>query len=437
MALERIVGRNSHFGRRVGSFVGSLLLVGSLSGCPMNDVNGNGGNSNGEPPKCEVNPIVELAEEYNLPDSVVGKISVLGDDCIVDEHEYNLVANLLPGIIDRSNEAIALSYVDRFVSDDDSFDGVEDVVMSRFFLGRYDREGLLVHPGYFELVDDGHVMIPNAYFMPIFEMPFRFDPFPAGNSGGKALPIIDDNPLISMYTVFNLGRALENLPLLSEGYSWFEAYNTNIVPSPNRCSTDVNYSSSQIVFNNHKEDFPERVELVNSLPVPVRIEEIRYFNNFDPPIRNAAIVLKPIHWPHSLGHSNLTVSISHADDEDIESRGLKVGDIIPVEAKIGYVESEFDEWMLIYGLSSDSGLSNNESRPIIDILHPFPHNPERRGRVWPVYYESVDYNGVPLVELLGVHNSVCNFSVGDSVYLGNHELVDPMVLYYPEDTVVR
>ncbi|MFT4309908.1 MAG: hypothetical protein ACMXYL_05480, partial [Candidatus Woesearchaeota archaeon] len=154
MALENIIGGKGGLGRRVGSFVGSLLLVGSLSGCPMND---NGG------VRCDVNPIVELAREYNLPDSIVDEKSVLGDDCIVDEHEYNLVTNLLPGILGRSNETIALSYVDRFVGDDGRFDGVENLVMSRFFLGRYNREGLLVHPGYFELVDDGHVMIPNAY----------------------------------------------------------------------------------------------------------------------------------------------------------------------------------------------------------------------------------------------------------------------------------
>jgi hypothetical protein len=59
----------------------------------------------------------------------------LGDDCVVDEHEHNLITTLLPGILVRSNESIALSYPERFVGDDGRFDPVEDTVMNRFLFG--------------------------------------------------------------------------------------------------------------------------------------------------------------------------------------------------------------------------------------------------------------------------------------------------------------
>ncbi|MFT4309763.1 MAG: hypothetical protein ACMXYL_04710 [Candidatus Woesearchaeota archaeon] len=434
MALERIVGRNSGLGRRVGTLVSSLLLVGSLSGCSLDDGDGS--------TKCDVNPIVELAREYDLPDSVVDEISVLGDDCIVDEHEYNLVVNLLPGILGRSNEVVALSYVDRFVGDDNRFDGVENLVMSRFFLGRYDREGLLVHPGYFELVDDGHVRIPNAYFMPIFELPFRFDPFPGG-SGGKGLPIVEDNYLVGGYSAFDIGWARTGIRSPETSYTWLEEYSYLIVPEVDGCANEHNYASTQFGFRNYSDDFDlEYVELVNPFPVSARVSNIGFLVNAND-VRNARVSLEPVYWPSSLGHTNVIVSMSHVDDVDIEETGLKVGDIIPVEGRFGMVERDFEMWMFIFSYRSDNGFyrpgdADRDSRfKTVDIFHPHFYEPEMRGRVWPAYYSRVDDGGVPLEEALGFHNSTCGFIIDGVPYMGSHPLVDPMILYYPDDIKIK
>jgi hypothetical protein len=424
--------------KRAGKYVAPLVLAASLAAC-------NGEQITPPPPVCEINPAVELAHEYGLPDSIVEAVRSLGNDCVVDEHEHNLITTLLPGILVRSNEVIALSYPERFVGDDGWFDSVEDTVMSRFFLGRFDREGLLVHPGYFELVDKGHVMIPNAYFMSIFEMPFRFDPFPAHDAGGKGLPIVEDGALTSHYNIYNLGRALEGGDIWHKGYSWLEALSDSIVPSPHECVTDHNHASLQIIFNNVYRPFSiDMLEVVNPLPVPVRVTEIRTLYNPPPDgIRNAAMILEPVYWPSSLGHLGLEISFSHLDEWDIESVGLERGDIIPVEGRIGRVDPDFHEWRLIFSYNSDYGyyLAGNADRDsrfkVIDVFHPSPYDPDKRGRVWPVFYESVTPIGIPTVEFLGVHNSVCNFIIDNELYWGRHPDIGPMRFYYPEDTLVR
>jgi hypothetical protein len=101
----------------------------------------------------------------------------------------------------------------------------------------------LVHPGYFELVDKGHVQIPNAYFMSIFEMPFRFDPFPAANNGGKGEPIVRDNDYLLGYNAFDRS-------LTGNRISWQELSRDYIMPDIVGCSTDANYVSMQVMFNN-------------------------------------------------------------------------------------------------------------------------------------------------------------------------------------------
>ena len=420
-------------GRSIGSAIGGLATVALLTACPVN-----GGN--GKPPVCDTNPAVVLAEEYGLPQSIVDAVAPLGDDCVVDSNERNLITNLLPSILQRSNEKITLSYPERFVGDDGKFEEAENIVMSRFLTGRYDREGLLVHPGYFELVDKGHVQIPNAWFMPIFEMPFRFDPFPAGDSGGKGMPIVSDNTYVSHYNVFDVGRAVLGDSFFP-AYSWFELYSDNINPSPNICVTDFNYASMQIVFANNRQTFSiDKLEIVNPLPVPATITEIGFLVNAND-VRNARIRLEPTYWPSSLGHPGLQVSMSHVDDEDIETGGLRVGDIINPEERITRVDPDFNEWRLIFSYRSDKGFyrpgdADKDSRfKVIDIFHPHFYEPEMRGRVWPVYFENVNTEGVPVRELLGVHNSVCNFVIGDAIYWGRDASVLPMKLRYPADTL--
>jgi hypothetical protein len=417
--------------KRAGKYVAPLILAASLAAC-------NGEQITPPPPVCEINPAVELAQEYGLPDSIVEAVRPLGDDCVVDKHEHNLITTLLPGILSRSNETITLSYPERFIGDDGSFDSAENIVMSRFFLGRYDREGLLVHPGYFELVDNGHVQIPNAYFIPIFEMPFRFDPFPAADSGGKGLPIVEDKPYLSGPLFFD--RSLED-----RGVSWFELYSELITPELVGCSTDGNNVSMQLIFNNLNHSYEiDKLELVNPLPVPVRITDIGFYMSIEN-IRNARISVVPEYWPPSLGHLNLIVSLSHVDDVDLESSGLEVGSIIPVEGRLGQVDPDFFpySWRLLLSFRSDNGYvwdrhKDLDSRfRVIDVFDPHPFNPERRGLVWPVYYQEVKQDGMPLILNLGVHTGNCLFQIDGTEYFGNHPSVPPMKYNFPNKTIDR
>jgi hypothetical protein len=423
--------------KKAGRRIAPLVLAASIAAC-------NGELITPPPPVCEINPAVELAQEYGLPDSIIDAVRPLGNDCVVDEHEHNLITTLLPGILVRSNETIALSYPERFVGDDGRFDPVENTVMNRFFLGRYDREGLLVHPGYFELVDNGHVQIPNAYFMPIFEMPFRFDPFPAADSGGKGLPIVDDNPLVSGYSSFDVGRALEGISIRDRMYTWFEAYGDLIFPSPATCTREHNFASTQLRFTNRSQVTEEgHIELVNPFPVDAEIVDIGYFVSQPFNVRNARIQLKPVHWPISLGHSNLSVIISHIDDAYMEASRLQMGDIIPLEGQFGLVEREFPDRMLIIAYRSEQGMDFTDSEtghyspPTIDVFNPFFYNPEMRARTWPTYYKKTNTLGVPMEEAMGVHNAICSFYIDDTVYMGSDPLINPMILYYPKDTILK
>jgi hypothetical protein len=419
--------------KKAGKMIAPLVLAASMIGCNGEQVNPP---PPPPPPVCEINPAVELAHEYGLPDSIVEAVRPLGNDCIVDEHEHNLITTLLPGILVRSNETIALSYPIRFIGDDGRFDPVEDTVMSRFFLGRYDREGLLVHPGYFELVDNGHVMIPNAYFIPIFEMPFRFDPFPGVYNGSKGLPIVDDNRYLSGIGVFD--RSMRE-----EGLSWLELSKEMISPDIVGCSTDGNFASMQIVFNNNAYDFSiDKLEVVNPLPITARVVELGFLVNAND-VRNAWIRLKPEYWSSSLGHTGLQVSMSHLDDVDIEASGLRVGDVIPVDGRVGRLSPKFNEWRLIFSYRSDDGFyregdANKDSRfKVIDVFDPQPHNPSGRGLVWPVYYESIRSDGVPEIMNLGVHTGTCVFNIDGTDYFGSHPVVPPMKYYFPVDTMVK
>jgi hypothetical protein len=274
--------------------------------------------------------------------------------------------------------------------------------------------------------------------MPIFEMPFSFKVFPSHDAGGKGLPYMDDGEFTSHYNIYDLGRALEGE---SAEYSWLEVFRDLITPSPNQCVTDGNHVSMQIGFNNNLRPFPiDILEVINPLPVPARVAEVRIFDSRGS-IRNAAVHLVPVYWPASLGHPNLRVSFSHLDDMDIEASGLEIGDIIPVDGRIGRVDPDFDAWRLLFSYRSDNGyyLAGNADRDsrfkVIDVFHPSPYDPDKRGRVWPVFYESVTPTGIPTVEFLGVHNSVCNFVIDGELYWGRHPVISPMRFTYPEDTL--
>jgi len=384
---------------------------------------------------CDTNPAVELALANNLPRSIVDSVSVLGDDCVVDANESKLISNLLPGILSRSNEQIALSYPERFVGDDGKFEKSENITMSRFLLGRYDREGLLVHPGYFELVDQGHVQIPNAYFMSIFEMPFRFDIFPPANNNGKGLPIVADKPYFA--GMLELDRDFPN------EVAWQQLSQEYINPEIVGCSADFNYASVQLIFNNLSHSFSiDKLEVVNPLPVPARVTEVSFFVNA-PDVRNARVFIEPVHWPSSFGHPGLNVTMSHMDDEDIERSGLSVGDIIPVEGRIGRVDPDFERWRLIFSYRSEEGYlrdgyeSMNPRLRALDLFDPSPHNPEKRALVWPVYYESTGSSGIPVLANFGYQNSHCVFLVDGQSLFGNHSRVSPMKYIFPVDTKIK
>lgn len=388
-------------------------------------------NGNGPPPSCDLVSARDLAVDYGLPDSIVDVVSNLGDICD-DDPGVKLITNLLPNIQIRSNEVIARSYAKRYILDDNVFDDAELLTMTRFFEGRKDREGLLVHPGYFELVDNGHVMIPRAEWMPIFGLPLRFNPFPAAISGGKALPILEDQPYLFYY--FGLDRSLTGSRV-----SWQELSKDIITPEVSSCNTDLGFHSMQLVFNNLNYPFSiDKLEVVNPLQVPVRIKQLGFFYSLpNNERRNAHVTVEPVSWPASLGHPNLIVTMSHLDDEDLEDSGLKVGDVIPVEGRIGRVSPKFDSWRLILGYRSDHGFyreghADRDSRfKAIDVFDPQPNNSAGRGLVPMVLYESVDSYGNPEVMNLATSNSICQFRIGGKVYFGHDPIVPPMKYYFP------
>jgi hypothetical protein len=59
--------------KKAGRMVAPLVLAASMIGC-----NGEQINPPPPPPVCEINPAVELAEEYNLPQSIVDAVRPLG-----------------------------------------------------------------------------------------------------------------------------------------------------------------------------------------------------------------------------------------------------------------------------------------------------------------------------------------------------------------------
>lgn len=430
MELENLLSKG--MSRRDFLRYSGLVLASSVVGC--------GGNGPSKPPiipppSCDIISARDLAGDYGLPDSIVDVVSNLGSICD-DGPGVKLITGLLPNIHLRSNEVIARSYAERFVLDDNRFDDAELLTMERFFEGRKDREGLLVHPGYFELSDNGYVQIPNAYFMSIFEMPFRFDIFPGVYNGNKGLPIVEDNNYVSSMGSFDRS-------LIDNGISWQmlseEYFNNDIVG----CGVDGNFVSMQLEFNNGGHDFSiNKLEVVNPLQVPVRITDIGYLVNANN-VRNARVSLEPLYWPSSLGHSGLLVTMSHLDDEDIESSDLRVGSVISPEARIGRVDPDFDVWRLILSYRSDLGYfregdENNDSRfKVIDVFDPHPHNPERRGLVWPVYYDSVRSNGIPNTMNLGVHTGLCVYDIDGRQLFGNHPDVPPMKYTFPQDAIDR
>jgi hypothetical protein len=182
------------------------------------------------------------------------------------------------------------------------------------------------------------------------------------------------------------------------------------------------------------------LELVNPLPVPVVINDIGFLTNIGY-VRNARISIVPEYWPSSLGHPNLIVSMSHVDDEDLESMGLRVGDVIPVEGRMGRVDPDFFDYnlRLILSYLSDDGfyregdLDKDSRFKVIDVFDPQPHNPMGRGLVWPVYYNEVDATGIPVILNLGVHTGSCKFNIDGGEYYGNHPIVPPMKYYFPKD----
>jgi hypothetical protein len=256
------------------------------------------------------------------------------------------------------------------------------------------------------------------------------------------MPIVEDNPLVGWYNVFNLGRSLEEGDRDYIGYSWFEAYNDSISPSPIECATDRNYASMQIVFANRRNPFPiELLEVVNPFPGPVRVTSVRELISIGS-IRNAHVTVEPVYWPSSMGHSNISLGMSHLDIVDIEESGLSVNDVIPVEGRIGMVDyGHIDHgWRLIIGYRSDNGflhMGHEQRYGVIDLLYPAPHDPDKRGLVWPVYYESVRPDGIPLLMNLGVHNNVCKYLVDGEELWGRDPAVDPVKLTFPADTISK
>lgn len=337
-------------------------------------------------PDCDVNPIEQIANDAGAPYEWV---RALGEDCEVDADERWFVEAFLPDLRERTTDTIAQTYPERFVQDDITIESDERLVLSRYFYGRENHEGVQITPGYFKLYDDNEsnletrLEIANASWVPLFATPFANRAIPGYTDNGYGEPYYSDGDMSSANLVL--------LPNHGGGVSFLEHLGSTIQPKPDGLITDRGPGTQFI--------FAQDQALVNELPHAVRVETIRYLENYGRDgtmVRNATLDFVPVSRSPSLGFSDLSSWIVHADADRLL---VSEGDVIEPEQVWGYSELDLGGGIQVkWGFyTSDGQIGDGGPFTVLDPYDPSISKPESRGLIPQVaLYRQVDDAGDPV-----------------------------------------
>lgn len=374
--------------RPIGTAALSLSLAALASCGEVNQPPGPGPGPDPDPdpdPICEVNPIEQVALDADVPYEWV---RALGEDCEVDADEQWFVSDFLPELRSRTTDRIAETYR-KFILDDGEFEADERLVLSRYFEGRINHEGVKINPGYFELYDaninnpETRLAVANAEWVPLFVTPFANRVIPGYQNNGYGEPYYEDGSMDSANLI--------QLPNRDEGQTFLDLLSSALQPQPD---STVSYppTSTQIIFAQDQ-------TLVNHLPGPAQVIEISYLENYGNDgsmVRNARVFLSQSDRSPSLGFSDLEAYIIHADADRLI---VQEGDILQPEQVFGYSELNLGGGIqVIWGFyTSDGHVGDGDRFTKLDVFDPSFTAPQSRGLIPQVaLYQSVDENGEPI-----------------------------------------
>ena len=370
-------------------------------------------------PVCEVNPIEQVALDAGVPFEWV---SVLGEDCEVDADERWFVSEFLPELRERTTDRIAKTYPERFVEDDGAFKADERLVLSRYFEGRRNHEGVKINPGYFELFDankanpETRLEIANASWVPLFATPFANRVIPGYQNNGYGEPYYEDGGMESVNALY--------LPNHGEEVSFLDLLGSALQPQPDVTLTDVG-SSSQFVFAQDQ-------ALVVDAPHAMRVNRIQELENYGldgTMVRNATLYLSPVaSRSASLGFSDLETFVVHAD---LNRLLVEEDDIVLPEQVLGYSELRLGGGIMVkWGMYSQDGhIGDGSHWTVIDPYDPSIDRPESRGLIpEAALYRNVDSDGNPTQIYLGVFQRT---AVKDGRAMALDGVWDPLVWTRP------